>query len=158
MRALASTSKLRSWQQRSVQIALCALLLRALVPSGYMAAPLADGWPWQLCPSGMASASFAVLLGDRVDNSNHDLSELPSAGHAHHAEHSGAHPHASDEPDPACGLGAGFAALAQAPFAAPATPEMVSVVLDLKIQLAQPRAPPRRYNPRAPPREFLPIA
>ena len=65
---------------RLLQLALLAtLLLRVLVPVGYMPAKLSEGWPVQLCPDGMSAAAMTALLGDQHQH------------HGMHAMHGGAH-------------------------------------------------------------------
>ncbi len=113
---------------------MVALLLRALVPAGMMAAPLADGWLLQICPSGMSMPSYMALLG-QSDHSDHSA----------HAQHEGA------DADPACALSPGFVALSEV-----AEPQLVAgfafralVTRQSKVRL--PRAPPTANRSRAPP-------
>ena len=93
-----------------------ALLLRALVPAGFMAAPVAEGWLLQLCPSGMAMSSYMALTGvearSKQDHSGH-------AGHSKHANHSDHSAHGDSDLEPACGLNAGFSAVLVEPGLAP---------------------------------------
>lgn len=63
-------------------IASLGLVVRALVPSGYMAAPVSEGWPVTLCPS-QASEFFP---GWDADGAGH---------HGGSASHEGAHHHGS---------------------------------------------------------------
>ena len=55
--------------------------MQALVPAGYMPAPIANGLPFVLCTGGFSGASFLVAEG----------------GHTHHADHQQAHEHAGDD-------------------------------------------------------------
>ncbi|MFK7915321.1 MAG: hypothetical protein AB8B93_15515 [Pseudomonadales bacterium] len=73
---------------RVLQISLLAvLLLRVLVPVGYMPAALADGWPVQLCPDGLSSAAMTALLGEQ--HQHHKMHSMVSMSHegAHHEGH-----------------------------------------------------------------------
>jgi len=116
---------------------MVALLLRAFVPAGMMAAPIADGWLFQLCPSGMSSLSYMALLG-----------------HAHHSEHSSSSDHAQHEgadADPACALNPGFVALSDN-----ADPQLLVVrasrlAINPHPRVRLPRAPPSANRSRAPP-------
>lgn len=126
------------------------LLLRVLVPAGYMPAPVADGWPLQLCPDGMPMAAMRALLGD---------------GHHHHRHHGGpaafaaANAGADAVADTAaaampaqCELGAGFAA-ATLLDSAGVPPSFVGAPTIVRRDPAAPTAPPHRpaYQSRAPP-------
>ena len=130
---------------RSVaHLALAAFLLRALVPVGMMAAPLADGWLFQLCPSGLAMSSYMALLGQEPadHNAHHDHKMSGSGSHAQHAE---------SESDPACGLSAGFLALYFAQEAQLAQADVNETVFSHRPLLLLARGPPRANPTRAPP-------
>lgn len=64
------------------------LLLRALVPVGYMPATLASGWPVQLCPDGMSAEAMTALLGQ---SHQHHSAVIAQDSHDEHAAHSMAH-------------------------------------------------------------------
>lgn len=137
----------KKYSHRLLQLAMAALLLRALVPAGFMAAPLAEGWPLQLCPSGMAMVSYTALLGgsNELDHgAHHSLLDSPDDSSQHHA-------HAGEEPDPACGLGAGYSAVAVMVPVKSVAPEIVTRLLFAPVLSAQPRAPPAAHRARAPP-------
>lgn len=121
--------------------AAMALLLRTVVPAGYMPAPLTSGWPVQICPDGLPVGAIAALLGQ---------------AHAHHH-----HGHSASSDDPAalpeqCELGAGFAASAAVSGVSLQTPGQFPLPLGLPIpstDLAgnerpafRPRAPPERLS------------
>ncbi|MEQ9022679.1 MAG: hypothetical protein RLN82_07960 [Pseudomonadales bacterium] len=76
-------------------IALLAMLLRILVPTGYMPGSLASGWFLVLCPDGISSSTMAVLMGE-------------SGHHHHHMSHGDVDSSADDEYEQ-CDLGSGFA-------------------------------------------------
>jgi len=120
--------------------------MRAFVPVGMMAAPVADGWLFQLCPSGMSSLSYMALLGQshHADHASH-TSHASHAGHADHAQHESA------DADPACALNPGFVALSD-----DTAPQLLAVrasrtVLKPQQKVQLPRAPPTANRSRAPP-------
>ncbi|MEQ8914853.1 MAG: hypothetical protein RIE03_21405 [Pseudomonadales bacterium] len=77
------------------------VLLRVLVPAGYMPAALAGGWFLQLCPDGLPVAAMQALLGEAHHH------------HHHHAPDNGASAGGDAVAMPEqCQLGAGFAAAA----------------------------------------------
>ena len=68
------------------RLALVGFLCRALVPSGFMPAPLADGGPIRLCHGGPAGALLALLEPRGSDEARFDVSALhDAASHEHHA-------------------------------------------------------------------------
>ena len=140
---------LRGWRQCSLQAALVAVLLRALVPAGFMAAPVSAGWPWQLCPSGMATSSYRALLGvgAGVQIDGHEA-------HLGHGEESAATDdsgYTTEDSEPACSLGAGFSALEQFDGLEPPDLRLAQQLVARDRYTLLPRAPPRRYHSRAPP-------
>jgi len=104
---------------------MVALLLRAFVPVGMMAAPLVDGWLLQICPSGMSMSKHSK--------------------HSEHAQHEGA------DADPACALNPGFVAFSESaePQLVAWFALRVTLIRQPKVRL--PRAPPRANRSRAPP-------
>ena len=52
------------------------MAMRAVVPAGYMPAPLAEGGPFVLCPGGLSGANYFLAPGD--------------GEHAHHGHGQGA--------------------------------------------------------------------
>ena len=50
---------------------LAVLLLRALIPVGYMPSSLADGLPFVLCPDNLPVAFAAKIGGEHHDHSGH---------------------------------------------------------------------------------------
>ncbi|TCO72213.1 hypothetical protein [Chromatocurvus halotolerans] len=68
--------------RRPIRISLCVLaylVAAAVVPSGYMAAPLASGTPFHLCPGDTRSALIISALTDSVSLA-HQYGD-PHAGH-----------------------------------------------------------------------------
>jgi len=59
----------------------CCLLLRVLVPAGYMPSSLAEGGPIVLCPNGSAIASLLLASGDEAPQ------QSPSEHSGHHSGH-----------------------------------------------------------------------
>ena len=137
-----------------VRLALASLLLRALIPAGFMAAPVAEGWWLQLCPAGMTVSSYRALTADA----------LASAHGAHHPSHSyigedSSHSnhasHGDGEPDAACGLGAGFAAIAPELDVAPLNQTALIHRLRHTYRAPHLRPPVRTNGVRAPPHSSL---
>ncbi|MEQ8857466.1 MAG: hypothetical protein RIC56_02355 [Pseudomonadales bacterium] len=65
-------ARLRQSRHLGLSLALgAALLLRVLVPAGYMPAALADGWLLQLCPDGLPAATVQALLGPSHQHHEH---------------------------------------------------------------------------------------
>jgi len=120
-----------------MRIALAALLLRALVPAGLMAAPVAEGWLFQICPSGMAMPSYMALLGQ-----------------SHHADHSGHAQHEAADSDLVCALGAGFVALNEEPESQLGPARGFRLALSAQPTRRLARAPPSSNRSRAPPSYF----
>ena len=139
-------------RQRSIRIGVYSLtllfLLRALVPAGFMPAPLASGSPVQLCPQGLSSVEVAALFGQHHQ-----------PGHHHQPSHHGGASGQGGQDGPAeefnCPLGLvisqGFLPTPSIDFSfeqAPATLERDQVVLFQTSRL-------RAFNPRAPPRHSV---
>jgi len=144
------------------RLALIGFLCRALVPAGFMPAPLSDGGPIRLCHGGQAGAAFALLENARAveSASSHEQHAPADVGHdAHHASHaSGDHDAAGKDQRAAhegwdrCPVGAAFAfafIAADAPLAEPAQAEPVA--LDESVTLVV-RELAEGYLARAPPR------
>lgn len=68
------------------RFALAAFLIRALIPVGFMPAPVSNGWPIVLCPTGLSDASIQTLLALHAHHSsgesgsNSEYSELCPLG------------------------------------------------------------------------------
>ena len=71
-------------QNRWLTLAVLGIALQAIVPAGYMPAPIADGLPFVLCPGGVPGAALFAAGAD-----------------AHHAGHDGEHQQAGEEQEPA---------------------------------------------------------
>gem|GEM_PF-3533947 len=94
-------------------IASLGLVVRALVPSGYMAAPVSEGWPVTLCPS-QASEFFPGWDADRAGHHGGSASHEGAGQHgsshhgsSHHADVDGeVPPSESPSEESTCPLGA----------------------------------------------------
>jgi len=119
-------------------LALSGVLLRILVPAGFMPADVGDGWYLKLCPDGMPASTMVALFGH------------------HHHHHADGHADGQEEHFAAdmlqCDLGGGLSA------------DTVAYGVQLSVAVAatgidetQPVAPatvralPSAYHPRAPP-------
>lgn len=113
------------------QLILLGLVLRVVVPVGFMPANLGDGWYLKLCPEGMSVNSMVALLG-----------------HHHHYHH---HAHDEEASFDQCDL-AGFSSLAA--LSANNTPEFsilyVTPVAVIPVDRYD-RDTLISYRPRAPP-------
>ena len=129
---------------------MASLLLRALIPAGFMAAPVAEGWWLQLCPAGMTMPSYRALTTDTPASAHgtHHPSHTHVSEHGSHSDHAS---HGEGEPDAACGLGAGFAATAPDLDVAPLNQARPSHRLRLAYRAPQLRPPLRTNGVRAPP-------
>ena len=56
-------------------VALLAIILRVLVPAGFMPAPLSDGWYLSLCPQGHSSAAVTALPDEGGHHLHHAIAE-----------------------------------------------------------------------------------
>jgi len=133
-----------------VNLALIGFLCRALVPVGFMPAPLADGGPIRICHGGASGALFAALL------------ELQSANGFEEHAHGDLHGHQQDQQDDhdrnanhdgweRCPVGAVFAfAVLVSDFALPLLP-LDHVLARSDSNLAVLPALPGHYQARAPP-------
>ena len=120
-------------------VALLALLLRVLVPTGYMPAALDSGWYLSLCPHGMPDPAAVAALGHAGHGAHHDHTQQ---GHDHDAAQGPDH----------CELGSGFALSAiVAAFASPvALAPALSTIYTYSLPFLA-RAQTRYYDGRAPP-------
>jgi hypothetical protein len=88
-----------------VRLALLALLMRVLVPAGYMPVAVAGGWYLELCPDGIPVDTVAALFGESAHShssttDHHDMS-VP-AGMSMEASHDS---HSSPTGQPNAGQG-----------------------------------------------------
>jgi hypothetical protein len=69
-------------RRRLASLAMLAMLLRVVIPSGYMPSSLADGWYLQFCPDGIPSAVMALLIGDDSHHHHHhgDMADAMKSG------------------------------------------------------------------------------
>ena len=76
----------RHTRRALIRVLLLAFACRALVPAGFMPAPLAEGGPIRVCPSGPAAAFFAALGHRHASHTNHahpGQAGRPSGAHGH---------------------------------------------------------------------------
>ena len=139
-----------------VRLAFIGFLCRALVPVGFMPAPLADGGPIRLCHGGAAGALVAALLEQGAAPAAAEQEALPHSHHSHAgdhlAQHDGQEQNAVHEGWERCPVGAAFAlAVLASDVALPLLPlEHVLAASDSKSSVPRPLAAP--YQARAPPR------
>jgi hypothetical protein len=127
MPATAARHRRARSSQRCLRLALGFFLLRALIPVGFMPAPLGSGGPVMVCNGGFAGAFFATLAANRstaamsahlADSATRMPSDMgdPSAATPHeHGSGTGGAPDRAHEGWEHCSFGtaASFAALAQ---------------------------------------------
>src|SRR5690606_28419128 len=143
------------------RLALIGFLGRALVPAGFMPAPLSDGGPIRLCHGGLAGAPFSLLENERAAEAGaHEQHAAAGVGHdAHHASHASGERDAAAEGERAahdgwdrCPVGAAFAfafIVADVPLAEPVQAEPVAVDETATLVV---RELAEGYLARAPPR------
>jgi len=124
-----------SYRRLITGIAMLAMLLRILVPTGFMPGSLASGWYIVLCPDGIPSSTMMVLM----DEHSH-----------HHMQPKGTNTLADDEYKQ-CDLGSGFisAALFQPAELALGVFLLLLAIWQVTSFTLQKRA--RQYLARAPP-------
>jgi hypothetical protein len=122
---------------------LAMLLLRALVPAGFMLAPVNGGLAVVLCD---ADASASMHQHSGHDHALHEHADHGPVGH----DHSGGHSH----PDPTCPFAqsAGATPLPALPVLAAAPRAALCVAFDRVAQTHSHFGPVRQQSPRAPPR------
>jgi len=153
----------------ALRVVLAGFLVRALIPAGFMPAPLDSGGPVVLCHGGLAGAFFDRLAEARpaaeaqaagaAQGVPHDHQAAPDAaagvGHAHPAHADLNAP--ADDPDAGhtgwehCPVGASFAA---APLALEYSIELLAlgdVLARTEPSAAAPAAFVASYRARAPP-------
>ena len=142
---------LKAISLRLLQLALLAtLVLRVLVPVGYMPAALSAGWPVQLCPDGLSSAAMTALLGEQ--HQHHGMHAMPVG--AHHGDHG-----VTEQPQPSvdatpgqCDLAAFSGAVAPATSAVTLLPPRIHATVVTAVATLHVRSVAyERYRSRAPP-------
>jgi hypothetical protein len=131
-------------------LAAVVLVCRALIPGGYMPAPLAEGGPVVLCHSGLAGA-FVRALSEAQTANAHTHAADHSAGTSHEHQHSEDEPDTSHDAWEHCPVGAAFSAAPLSQEFALSLPEP-----DHELGQAEPAAVVRTvfsspYRARAPP-------
>lgn len=131
-----------------VKLALIGFLCRALVPAGFMPAPIADGGPIRFCHGGAAGALLTALLSQRSSLAE----EHAHAGDHGHGQHEDDHrDHVKHEAWDRCPVGTAFAfAALTADFSLP----LLSLEHDFEPVVAGPPVAGvvlAHYRARAPP-------
>ena len=129
---------MRHW---TAPFVLAMLLLRALVPAGFMLAPVDGHLAVVLC-----DADGTAALHSGHDMSGHDMPGHDMPGH----EHPGGHTH----PDPTCpyAQSAGATPIPFLPAAALLIAPAAAQFPELLAQTHTPFGPARQQSPRGPPR------
>lgn len=116
------------------RLALVGLLLRVLVPVGFMPASVSDGWYLQWCPGSTPGSVLAALLDH--------------GGHQHHGDDSA--------PYVQCDLGSAFSSPAtSAGFTGAAPPPVQHAFLPWEIRTRVDSTILPAYESRAPPRPLF---
>jgi len=122
------------------------LLLRAMIPAGFMPAAIGAGFPLQVCPSGLPDGALARLAGEH-------------AGHHHHAHHGhheadgenrsgdGGHAYSAEQ----CPIAHLIAAAALPVSAAPALPALPAPAIVSPTPQHPAAARVHHYRSRGPP-------
>jgi len=135
-------------RQLFVNLALFGFLCRALVPVGFMPAPLADGGPIRVCHGGAAGTLLAALLEQRTSTV---LTEAGSHADGHHSQHDEPRRDLNHEGWERCPVGTAFAfAVLTSDLSLPLLP-LEHVLAEGEPDLAIPRTLPSHYHARAPP-------
>jgi hypothetical protein len=144
-------------------LAFGGFLLRALIPAGFMPAPIGEGGPVVVCHAGLAGQMFARLAASRdgvgADHAGAHAAQGEHSAHAGHIDHASADVAADRDvlSDPAheaweqCPFGAAFGA---ALLASNFSPDLLALEHSLEIvEPSQPTAvrPISLYRARAPP-------
>ena len=116
-----------------LKLAVVAFALRAVVPVGFMPAPLGAGGPFILCPGGPGGIALQSLLGEHMSH---------AAG-----EHEGTTHEAWEH----CPVGAALAAIAPASEPSIALPRLEHVLASPYTAIPWRAAPYSAYLARAPP-------
>lgn len=148
-----SRNRAAKGRQIGLRLVLAGFLVRALIPIGFMPAPLAAGGPIMLCHGGLAGAFFQALTEQSRDNAAHGHTADDSAMD-HHAQSD----HASDT-DPTqefsawdhCPTGATASAAALAPGFSISLLALAHAQPDPELHVGTPATPLKSYQARAPP-------
>lgn len=134
---------------RVIRLAVAFFCVRAVVPIGYMPAPLAEGGPFALCPD--ASAATLAMLEPA-----HAIAQ-PPAGHAGHGDHTDQADHTGhpagghNEGWEHCPLGIGAADAAVGFAFSLLTLEPAALQMDAVVPAMPALEPIRTFHARAPP-------
>ena len=140
---------MRRYGARIWRIAFALFLLRAVVPVGYMPAPLSEGGPFVLCHGASAPTLRLIEAHAGMHHAMHDGAKHDGATHA---DPSGSPGDGHDERWDHCPLGVGGSDLALAPqgLSLPA-PDALIDLARVEPTLAASRARTDLYLARAPP-------
>ena len=122
------------------------LLLRAMIPAGFMPAAIGAGFPLQVCPSGLPDGALARLAGEHAAHHHH-------AGHGHHGHHDpagsgdGGHAYSAEQ----CPIAHLIAAAALPVSAGPAVPALPAPAIVAPVPRHPATAPLHQYRSRGPP-------
>jgi len=131
-----------------VNLALIGFLCRALVPVGFMPAPVADGGPIRVCHGGAAGTLLAALLEQRTSGV---LGDSHSHADGHHSQPDEPERDLNHEGWERCPIGTTFAfAVLVSDLALPLLP-LEHALAEGEIDSAIPRTLPSNYHARAPP-------
>jgi hypothetical protein len=84
-------------RQTWLRLFLAGFLIRALIPIGFMPAPLSSGGPIMICHGGLAGAFFQALTENSRGNAVHGhLADYSAMTHNAHSDH----PSDTDDPEP----------------------------------------------------------
>ncbi len=119
------------------------LLLRAMIPAGFMPAAIGAGFPLQVCPSGLPQGALARLAGEpaahhhHIQHEHHDAGGSGDGGHAYSAEQ--------------CPIAHLIAAAALPVSAGPAVPALPAAVIVAPAPRHPAAARVHHYRSRGPP-------
>lgn len=168
---LARNIVVRHW---AAPFVLAMLVLRSLVPAGFMLAPVDGGLAVVLCDADATAAMYGHtghdmsgaahdMFGHDMSTTAHDMSAAAMAGDDRARDMSmsdmpghdmSGHPGGHTHPDPTCPFGQSSGAT-PIPFLAAITPAMAPgapVLPDLTAQIHAHFGPTRQQSPRGPPR------
>jgi len=128
------------------------LLLRAMIPAGFMPAAIGAGFPLQVCPSGLPDGALQRLAGAHA-NHDHNDHHGHQGHHAHHDQHGhgdghdGGHAYSAEQ----CPIAHLLAAAALPVSLLPAPPILPAPPVTAPAPRHQAAARVHPYHPRGPP-------
>lgn len=139
------------------QLAIVGFLCRALVPAGFMPAPLSEGGPIRFCHGGPAGALLASIADRRAFAAAERADGHDARNSIHEHAHAGADAatdgghDAGHEGWDRCPVGAAFSFAVLAGEVALPLPVPARALLPSEARVHAPRAIPSGYHARAPP-------